>query len=67
MRILGIGYEGLCKFCGLMDMPAFLDKATHTILLKHILDCGKTVAEALMKKAVNEKKKEIVKMKIRMI
>ncbi|CAD6216267.1 GSCOCG00011326001-RA-CDS, partial [Cotesia congregata] len=59
MRILGIGYEGLCKFCGLMDMPAFLDKATHTILLKQISDCGKTVAEALMKKAVNEEKEGI--------
>ncbi|XP_044584531.1 uncharacterized protein LOC123265017 [Cotesia glomerata] len=57
MRILGIGYESLCKFCDLMDMPSFLDKATHTILLKHILDCGKTVAEALMKKAVNQEKK----------
>ncbi|XP_044579116.1 uncharacterized protein LOC123261532 [Cotesia glomerata] len=56
MRILGIGYEGLCKFCGLMNMPSFLDKATHTILLKHILDCGKTVAEALMKKAMNQEK-----------
>lgn len=58
MRILGIGYEGLCKFCGLMDMPSFLDKATHKILLKHLLDCSKT-AEALMKKTVNEEKQAV--------
>ncbi|XP_074098281.1 uncharacterized protein LOC141526972 [Cotesia typhae] len=56
MRILGIGYEGLCKFCGLMDMPSFLDKSTHTILLKQILNCSKTVAETFMMKAVNEEK-----------
>lgn len=56
MRILGIGYEGLCKFCGLMDMPSFLDKSTHTILLKQILNCSKTVAETFMTKAVNEEK-----------
>ncbi|XP_057339915.1 uncharacterized protein LOC130677250 isoform X1 [Microplitis mediator] len=56
MRILGIGYEGLCKFCGLMDMPSFLDKSTHTILLKQILNCSKAVAETFMTKAVNEEK-----------
>ncbi|XP_074099508.1 uncharacterized protein LOC141527761 [Cotesia typhae] len=56
MRILGIGYEGLYKFCGLMDMPSFLDKSTHTILLKQILNCSKTVAETFMTKAVNEEK-----------
>ncbi|XP_066248788.1 uncharacterized protein [Euwallacea similis] len=36
MRVLGIGYTGLRKFCGLMDIPQFLDKHTYIILLKDI-------------------------------
>lgn len=54
MRVLGIGYKGAVKFCGLMDFPPFLYKRTYQIILKHIYEASKNMARYFTKKACTE-------------
>lgn len=63
MRVLGLGLTGAKKFCGLMDMPSFLDTNTYNIILKNINLCANTIAEKIFKKAVTEEKEETCKEK----
>ncbi|KYM95878.1 hypothetical protein ALC62_13471 [Cyphomyrmex costatus] len=50
MRMLGLGLASCTKFCGLMDMLAFLAQSTYDIILV------KAVFDIFMKLAVNEEK-----------
>ncbi|KYM95562.1 hypothetical protein ALC62_13786 [Cyphomyrmex costatus] len=59
MRILGLGLEGCKKFCGLMDMPAFLVQKTYDIIVKNMSACVNTVAKKVFVKAAKEEKKTI--------
>lgn len=54
MRLLGIGFKGLTKFCALMDLPMFLSKSTYRILLEQLYNACKSTAEYFMKKAAKE-------------
>lgn len=54
MRVLGVGYKGAKKFCGLMDFPTFLGKSTYCIILEHICEASKNMAQFFMKKACKE-------------
>lgn len=56
MRMLGVGLAGCTKFCGLMDMPAFLSQSTYDIIIGHICDTVKVVFDIFTKLAVNEEK-----------
>jgi len=58
MRILGLGLEGCKKFCGLMDMPAFLTQKTYDIIVKNMSECVNTVTEKVFSNAAKEEKKE---------
>ena len=53
-RVIGIGYKGARKFCGFIDFPPFLCKSTHCIILEHICEASKNMAQFFMKKACNE-------------
>ena len=54
MRVIGVGYKGTKKFCGLMDFPPFLCKSTYCMILEHICEASKNMAHFFMKKACNE-------------
>lgn len=54
MRILGVGFKGASEFCGLMDLPPFLQKSTYKLILEQLYTASKNVAEFFMKKAVRE-------------
>ena len=54
MCVIGVGYKGAKKFCGLMDFPPFLCKSTYCMILEHICEASKNMAQFFMKKACNE-------------
>ena len=54
MRVIGAGYKGAKKFCGVMDFPPFLCKSTYCMILEHICEASKNMAQFFMKKAYNE-------------
>ena len=54
MCVIGDGYKGAKKFCGLMDFPPFLCKSTYCMILEHICEASKNMAQFFMKKACNE-------------
>ena len=41
MRVLGLGLKGAAKFCGLMDMPAFISQPTYDSVINNIHSCVK--------------------------
>lgn len=61
MRLLGLGLKGAQRFCGLMDMPAFLCQATYDMLVKNIHGVVKSVTETSFHKAVEEEIEETSK------
>lgn len=56
MRVLGLGLKGAAKFCGLMDMPAFLTQPTYDLIMKNIHSCVKTATDKLFQHACHEEK-----------
>lgn len=54
MRVIGVGYKGAKKCCALMDFPPWLAKSTYYILLEHICEASKNMAQFFMKKASKE-------------
>lgn len=56
MRVLGLGLKGATKFCGLMDMPAFLSQPTYDLIINNIHSCVKTATEKLFQNACTEEK-----------
>lgn len=64
MRILGLGLKGAAKFCGLMDMPAFLTQNTYDLIIENIHSCVKVAAEKLFEKAFTEEKKRLLETKV---
>ncbi|XP_067205402.1 uncharacterized protein [Linepithema humile] len=61
LRMLGVGFKGAQKFCGLMDLPRFLDKKAYLILLKDIHSACETAAGIFLKRAVKEEITETCK------
>lgn len=56
MRLLGIGINGIQKFCAFMDLPRpVFQKSYHDIMI-HICNMAKSVCSFSMKKAVEEEK-----------
>jgi len=54
MRVLGLGLKGATKFCGLMDMPAFITQNTYDIIMDNIHFCVQTATEKFFQKACTE-------------
>ena len=54
MRVIGVGYKGAKKFCGLIDFPPFLCKSTYCMILGQICEASKNMAQYFMKKACNK-------------
>jgi len=57
MRILGVGYNGIQKFCGIMDLPKIFSKKVYYDVVSNAL---KSVADLLFSEAV-VKEKELTK------
>ncbi|XP_015187981.1 PREDICTED: uncharacterized protein LOC107072503, partial [Polistes dominula] len=56
MRVLGLGLKGAAKFCGLMDMRAFISQSTYDLIIDNIHSSIKTATEKLFQKACTEEK-----------
>lgn len=56
MRLLGLGLKGAKKFCGLMDMPAFITQSTYDLLINNMHGCIRTVTEKLFQQACAQEK-----------
>ena len=54
MRLLGIGFKGVTKFCALMYLPYFVKQTTYKKILDNIYFVPKQIAELYMKKACKE-------------
>ena len=57
LRQLGIGIDGVNKFCGLMDICSGICNDTYYSILDNIKTAAATVHETVLKKAVDEEKK----------
>lgn len=57
MRVLGLGLKGAAKFCGLMDMPAFISQPTYDLIINNIHSCVRTATEKLFQYACTGEKK----------
>lgn len=47
MRVLGLGLKGAKKFCGLMDMPAFITQNTYDLIINNMHGSKKTFSACL--------------------
>ncbi|KYN15474.1 hypothetical protein ALC57_12259 [Trachymyrmex cornetzi] len=56
MRLLGVGYEGAKKFCGIMDFPNIFRKEVYYEILTNIYCATKTVADTTFSEAAVEEK-----------
>ena len=56
MRKLGLGLKGANKFCGLMDMPAFLSQSTYDMIIQNIHSCVEIATGKLLDNARNQEK-----------
>jgi len=52
MRILGLGLNGIKKFCVFMDLPKPVFQSTYDLIVKNILTATTSVRDQSMKKAV---------------
>ncbi|XP_070515610.1 uncharacterized protein [Cardiocondyla obscurior] len=58
MRILGIGLNGIKKFCAFMNLPKPVFQATYDLIIKNILTATSAVRDISMKKAAQEEIKK---------
>lgn len=56
MRVLGLGLKGAEKFCGLMDMRAFISQPTYDLIIDNIHSSIKTATEKIFQQACTEEK-----------
>jgi len=60
MRILDVGYNGIQKFCGIMDLPKIFSKKVYYDVVYNVLCASKAVADLLFSEAI-AKEKELTK------
>lgn len=58
MRILGIGLNGIKKFCAFMDLPKLIFQSTYNLIVKNILTATASVRDLSMKKAAEDEIKK---------
>jgi len=56
MRILGVDYDGIRKFCGIMDLPKMFSKKVYYDVICNVLCASKAVADSLFSEAAAEEK-----------
>lgn len=54
MRILGIGLNGIKKFCAFMDLPKPVFQSTYDLIVKSILTASTSVRDLSMQKAATQ-------------
>lgn len=57
MRLLGIGINGIKKFCAFMNLPQPVFQKSYTAIINHIHEAAELVCFSSMKKAAQEEKK----------
>ena len=50
MRILGVGFEGIRNFCGLMDLGQGICNSTYYSIVNHVENAAETVSKIFFKK-----------------
>lgn len=60
MRLLGIGLQGMKKFCAFMDMPAPIFHSFYDSIVDTIAIAAKAVSDLSMKKAAKEEKEKSI-------
>jgi len=58
MRMIGVGFQGISNFCGLMDMSHGFSPSTYYDLVEHIWIAAKTVASIVFRRAVEEEQQK---------
>jgi len=56
MRLLGIGLNGIIKFCAFMDLPRPIFQTTYDIIVDNILVAMRTIHTKCIKKAAENEK-----------
>ncbi|EFN71671.1 hypothetical protein EAG_00212, partial [Camponotus floridanus] len=56
MRIIGVGYEGIRKFCGIMDLPKIFNKKVYYDIVDSVHTASQAVANLLFSAAAAEEK-----------
>ena len=54
MRILGVGFEGIRNFCGLMDLGQGICNSTYYSIVNHVKIAAEAVSKIVFRKAVKE-------------
>lgn len=57
MRLLGIGLNGIIKFCAFMDLPRPIFQVTYDSIVNNILTATEAVCTKCIKKAAEDEKK----------
>lgn len=57
MRLLGIGYNGLRKFCGIMDVSKVFNEKVYNDIISSIHCMSKSVTSVLLSEAATEEKR----------
>lgn len=58
MRLLGVGFQGIHNFCGMMDIGKGFTKDTYYNTVNHIWKAASTVCKLVFKKAVKEEQEK---------
>ncbi|KYQ53904.1 hypothetical protein ALC60_07197 [Trachymyrmex zeteki] len=56
MRLVGVGWEGIRKFCGIMDLPKVFDKRTYYDIVNSIHVASQAVVNSVFSAAAAEEK-----------
>lgn len=58
MRMLGVGFQGICNFCGLMDISHGFSSKTYYDLVEHVWIAAKAVVNLVFRRAVEEEQQK---------
>lgn len=58
MRLLGVGFQGIVNFCGIMDIGKRMNKSTYYDVINHIWIATTEVTRMVFKKAVKEEQEK---------
>jgi len=57
MRLLGIGLQGIKKFCAFMELPSPVVHSVYDSIIKHISNAAEVVCKQSLSRAANEEKR----------
>lgn len=57
MRLLGVGLQGITKFCAFMELPSPVVHSVYDSIIKHISNAAEVVCKKSLSRAANEEKR----------